>query len=302
MPRTKLPKVAASKRARENTSELDDILRDFDVESENSLQSIRSAHQKNLQDAETEFENFKTELGSNLLMKTLGEIKQMKSLFDSAEKTIHELNMTVKDTTQRPDEGYLTADVGYKTSESECDKSLTQKGRDVSIIAPLRTLKSRRRSQSASNVPISTPGPRSMMTQMKQKTPLPSSHASRSKFRTPAQKPAHQRAASADRIDSIIPKVNPMTPVSILRHPRSGEIAFSVKGSPILTSNIIERTANVNIPIANGVLSVRPENMDPSHLNASLIRKFDNNTITHLHTLKNNLDMLMKAFENRMKS
>jgi len=32
MPRTKLPKVGASKRARENNSELDDILRDFDVD------------------------------------------------------------------------------------------------------------------------------------------------------------------------------------------------------------------------------------------------------------------------------
>lgn len=32
MPRTKLPKVGASKRARENNSELDDILRDYDVE------------------------------------------------------------------------------------------------------------------------------------------------------------------------------------------------------------------------------------------------------------------------------
>lgn len=32
MPRTKLSKAVASKRARENTSELDDILRDFDVE------------------------------------------------------------------------------------------------------------------------------------------------------------------------------------------------------------------------------------------------------------------------------
>ncbi|XP_070493359.1 borealin-like isoform X3 [Chironomus tepperi] len=297
MPRTKLPKVAASKRARENTSELDDILRDFDVEFENSLQSIRSAHQKNLQDAETEIENFKTELGPYILLKTMGEIKHMKSLSDSAEKTIHDLNMTVKDTIQKPDE----ADVGYKTSESEFDKSSTQKG-NVSIVAPLRTLKSRRRSQSASNVPLSTPGPRSMMNQMKQKTPLPSSHASRSKYRTPAQKPTHQRAASADRVDTIVPKINPMTPVSILRHPRSGEVAFSVKGSPILTSNIIERTANVNIPVANGILSVRPENMDPSHLNASLIRKIDSDTITHLHTLKNNLDMLMKAYDNRMKS
>jgi len=162
-----------------------------------------------------------------------------------------------------------------------------------------------------------------MMNQMKQKTPMPSSHASRSKYRTPAQKPTHQRAASVDRVESIIPKVNPMTPVSILRHPRSGEVAFSVKGSPILTSkyvaiifsfkclilnsiyfsySVIERTANVNIPVANGILSVRPENIDPSHLNASLMRKIDGDTIMHLHTLKNNLDVLMKAFENRMKS
>lgn len=69
-----------------------------------------------------------------------------------------------------------------------------------------------------------------------------------------------------------------------------------------LFNSIIERTANVNIPFANGILSVRPENMDPSHLNASLIRKIDSETIAHLHTLKNNLDMLMKAFDNRMKS
>lgn len=77
-----------------------------------------------------------------------------------------------------------------------------------------------------------------MMNQMKQKTPLPASHASRSKYRTPAQKP--QRAASADRVDTIVPKINPMTPVSILRHPRSGEVAFSVKGSPILTSKYVD--------------------------------------------------------------
>jgi borealin len=53
------------------------------------------------------------------------------------------------------------------------------------------------------------------------------------------QKPtasAQQRAASVDRIESIIPKVNPATPVSILRHARAGELAFSVTGSPIVPS------------------------------------------------------------------
>lgn len=38
-------------------------------------------------------------------MKTIGEVKCMKSLSDSADKTIHDLNMTVKDTIQKPDEG-----------------------------------------------------------------------------------------------------------------------------------------------------------------------------------------------------
>lgn len=116
---------------------------------------------------------------------------------------------------------------------------MSQKGK-ISTIAPLKSLKSRRRSQSVSSL-TSTPGPRMMMSQIKLKTPMHmastgSTHASRSKFRTPAQKMASQRAASADRVDAIIPKINPMTPVSILRHPRSGEVAFSVTGSPIVTT------------------------------------------------------------------
>lgn len=72
---------------------------------ENSLQLLRTAHQKNLEDADMEIENFKTELGTIILMKTMGEIKQMKSLSDPFEKTVHELNMTVKETLQKPDEG-----------------------------------------------------------------------------------------------------------------------------------------------------------------------------------------------------
>jgi len=72
---------------------------------ENSLQLLRAAHQKNLEDAEMEIENLKMELGPSILKKTMGEIKQMKSLSDSVEKTVHELNMTVKETLQKPDEG-----------------------------------------------------------------------------------------------------------------------------------------------------------------------------------------------------
>jgi hypothetical protein len=83
-----------------------------------------------------------------------------------------------------------------------------------------------------------------MMSQLKMRTPLatlsaeptlgmPSSHASRSKFRTLQKPTATKRALSADRMYTIVPKVNPTTPISILRHARIGEVAFSLTGSPI---------------------------------------------------------------------
>lgn len=82
---------------------------------------------------------------------------------------------------------------------------------------------------------------------MKHKTPnvkstnsdIPmSTHMSRQKLRTPLAQlnNRNQRAASADRITSIMPKVNPKAPVAVLRHAKPGEVAFSVSGSPIMPS------------------------------------------------------------------
>jgi hypothetical protein len=94
-----------------------------------------------------------------------------------------------------------------------------------------------------------TPGPRAMMSHLRmvsavKKTPLAAArgdallanHAARSKYRTPMQQTntVRVRAVSADRFQHIVPKVNPETPISILRHARAGEVAFSVTGSPIV--------------------------------------------------------------------
>lgn len=124
--------------------------------------------------------------------------------------------------------------------------------RKFSGLPSLKSFKARRRSQSTSNLPThTTPGPRSMM---KLKTPnvkssaepyYPSSatHASRSRFRTPliqkTQQPRQQRAASADPVATITPKVNPATPVAVLRHAKPGELAFSVTGSPVMPSQYV---------------------------------------------------------------
>ncbi|KAG5682190.1 hypothetical protein PVAND_011558 [Polypedilum vanderplanki] len=316
MPRTKLTKGGSNKRARENVAELEDLLRDFDIEFDSNLQTMRRLHQKNLEDADNIIEGFKMELGNRILSLTMGDLKKMNSLNEiGLDKTVNNLNATIKETLKKVDEGYLTEEASNKsrlTSDSESGSTAK-----VSIIGPLKAHKSRRRSQSANNVPSSsqvvTPGPRAMISHLKMRTPLatlnadamaggfPSSHVSRSKFRTPLQKSTQpsKRAASADRVQTIIPKCNPTTPISILRHARVGEVAFSVTGSPIVPTSVVESTANVNIPVANGILSIRPQNLDPSTLNTSLLDKFDNGTIDHLRKLKANLDTLMAKFEEK---
>lgn len=126
------------------------------------------------------------------------------------------------------------------TSDNSENEIMKKKSfyQNVSIVGSLKTVKTRRRSQSASNAAI-TPGPRTMMSAAKGRTPVPQQlpvpHASRTKYRTPLST-MRQKAVSADRINTITPKVNPLNPMSMLRHARAGEAVFSLTGSPIVPS------------------------------------------------------------------
>lgn len=127
MPRTKANRNIAAKRARDNVSEIDDILRDFEIErkfkifkrikinkflvkhpDEQALQQIRSMHKQILEDADTEIENFKKSLPPHVLKLTMGELKNLETYDDvdaAVQQTMNALNMTVKDTMQKVDEG-----------------------------------------------------------------------------------------------------------------------------------------------------------------------------------------------------
>jgi hypothetical protein len=65
---------------------------------------------------------------------------------------------------------------------------------------------------------------------------------------TPAIKSTFASAPSL-----ITPKVFPNAPLSMVRHPRQGELAVSLSGSPLMvTSTLCERNANVNVRLADG--------------------------------------------------
>lgn len=100
------------------------------------------------------------------------------------------------------------------------------------------------------------------------------------------------KAASADRL-MITPKVQPNTPMALLRHARTGESVFSVTGSPVITSIAGEKMANVNIPIGDSVLSIRPTEM--GNIDPSYISRIDNNTINHLKVLQQNINRIMET-------
>lgn len=59
------------------------------------------------------------------------------------------------------------------------------------------------------------------------------SHASRSTYRTPAQK--RLQTQSVDRmLKTITPKCQANTPVAMLRYPKHGETVVSLSGSPVI--------------------------------------------------------------------
>lgn len=57
----------------------------------------------------------------------------------------------------------------------------------------------------------------------------------------------------------------------------------------------MDHTANVNIPINNGVLSLRPQHM--SSIDHEMIGKIDAATLNNLKMLQSNLNLIMRMAE-----
>uniref|UniRef100_A0A1B6CSM4 Borealin C-terminal domain-containing protein n=1 Tax=Clastoptera arizonana TaxID=38151 RepID=A0A1B6CSM4_9HEMI len=80
---------------------------------------------------------------------------------------------------------------------------------------------------------------------------------SSTKFKTP--NPASQLRPNFSAL-TITPKINPNTPLNIMRRPKQGEVAVSMTGSPLLVSNIAhDELPHVTVPISDGrVFSIMP--------------------------------------------
>lgn len=90
----------------------------------------------------------------------------------------------------------------------------------------------------------------------------------------------------------VTPKVKPNTTLTVLRHPKQGEMAISMQGSPLVVGNVItDACANVNIPLQDGrILSLQPSRS----LRQSEIPDLDDFMRQQLRTLSENLNKVVK--------
>lgn len=97
----------------------------------------------------------------------------------------------------------------------------------------------------------------------------------------------------------ITPKVQLGTPISILRYARMGETLVSASGSPVAGMPGISDTANIAIPLADGVISVRPTSM--GEFDRDLLHRIDPSTLNQLKKLQDNLNMVIRNIDQSRK-
>ncbi|XP_053618351.1 uncharacterized protein LOC128679887 isoform X2 [Plodia interpunctella] len=122
---------------------------------------------------------------------------------------------------------------------------------------------------------------------------------SRSVYRTPA----YNKNAMVN-YPAITPKVNPQTPLTILRQPRQGEMVVSMSGSPVMVPSVYtmqpEEKANCNILLQDGtMLSLQPKQLQQTqdYIPYSLM---DSNVLNQLKILRENLDKVVKFGEKKV--
>jgi Borealin len=207
---------------------------------------------------------------------------------------VYDSRQEVSSRSSNTDEGYksdYTAKTGFDFDSEVLATALAV----PKIPGPLESAKRRRRSKSVehSQQKVSSRSQVGHFSGLQHLT-----HASRSKVRTPLMINRHPKSNSSDRAYNVItPKVQPNTPLMIMRHARVGEQIFSLSGSPVVTSRFGENTANVNIPMEDDILSIRPIEM--ANVDPSMLERLKPETFEHLKRLKRNLDVIMRVAEEK---
>lgn len=330
MVRTKSSRHGNTKRNRTSFQEekLNAKIRDFDILADSQLANLESVYNNILDDLTRMLRGEKNRMPKRILQMKMGDLRLLtgvKTFADMEKLSVEAIdamssigssqfsqsfgsgNEKTDKKLSKADEGYLTEDSGLGTNPMSEVMMSASKARPYGPLAS--AMKNRRRSKSVSGQATPSKGHASLLLGIKSKKTFGASQSilaaaadnnrhSRPKFRTPSAAAGRLQTVSTDRgLSLITPKVQPNTPMAILRHARAGESIYSMTGSPVITAAMVEETANVNIPVANGMLSIRPTEMDS--IDAGLLQRIDPGTLEHLKKLQMNLNKIMQIAEER---
>lgn len=301
MPRTKVPRNA--KRNRDDLKEetLSKYLRGFDESNEQCVLGLETQLRDELKKITCKLDNLKRLTPKNILSMTIRELRNCNANsfneLSMAEQTALSVNSNSSAQTNKSsrkesqDEGYLT---------EGSTKSALNHSRILANFSAKKPHKRRSQSVDAaiSHTPLSKPVNKGqmMLSSMKNRmTPLPAGqqHTARSKTRTQLDKP-RPKAISTDRQINV--KIDVNEPIALLRYANHGETVFSLTGSPVVgIGQPLDPLANVNIPIKNGIISLRPNEM--RNVDPKIIPRVDAETLRHLKTLQRNLHVFTSMVE-----
>uniref|UniRef100_A0A1A9Z856 Borealin C-terminal domain-containing protein n=1 Tax=Glossina pallidipes TaxID=7398 RepID=A0A1A9Z856_GLOPL len=277
MPRTKINKN--SKHYREAQIR-DEKIREFE-----STFDVYCADMDN--DIETFMEEWDGELEllrqrtSNKLLKTkMGDLLKINSnTLEEAPlgESVHLIPMQSNKSVSFKDEGYLTEDISTPCSfeskvPAKSDTVAQQQAKNI-FRSPVPARGTRpRRSRSACDEHSSSIG---------------MEHGARNEMLS-----NHSRIHSVERKRKICLGGQSVSPsIVFMRWPKPGEMVLSKYGSPVVAQTLPDRFPNVNIPLRDGVISLRPKKLD--EVEADILEDMDPQTLSELRILRDNLEEIV---------
>ncbi|XP_058833032.1 borealin-like isoform X2 [Topomyia yanbarensis] len=302
MTRTKIRRAVSKKRgSADERTRIENKMRDFEVNVECELANLELKFRDEMDRIQQLIDGMKARIPRKLQTMTMDQLKEYNEEAEIIEASFF------------GDRTHMTANMSAMLEKSARKKSKDDEESDnherlstlfsSKRMGPLMSAKYRRRSKSTSAINNSTTNHSLFQSMTANKSVLgralgtsvtAKDRASRSKIKTPMTN--RTKAISVDRMyGPITPKVHPNSAMAIIRHARLGECVYSITGSPVITANMLESTANVNIPVANGMLAIRPTEMDS--VDPAIVGKIDPNVLSELKQLQENLNVIMRTLK-----
>ncbi|XP_031619827.1 borealin isoform X2 [Contarinia nasturtii] len=299
MPRTKLNKKVTNKRNRNSTADelRSNAISDIEREMDTMHTEFKFKQEEQRDQIRNHIANIKSKLSAAFLELKMGALKELAEqsikTYEEVQKHINMTSGPLANITNQTLNSISVASVKKLSRTDDGDSVRSDVSRSARPVGPYQSAKakSRRRSRSLSSVieSYTKNAPRTQQLMNR------NGRESRSKFRTPVNN--RIQSLSADRMmNPVTPKCEAGKAMAMLRYAKQGETVISLQGSPVVATSVLGNNANLNIPLADGVICIQPAM--GGMVDRDLVSRIDKQTLDDLRQLQDNIDMIMQCVAN----